>query len=109
VATDAGEKNDLTLVPVVHGRMIMSVPLGIFKERYMVIDRSQVGEFRVKPVDGDSWLSPDALDVILAGASRARAEQMEKERTPVQKGRDLVSNGIHIIHQAAREAPEVQS
>jgi len=98
-------------VPVVHGKTATNVPLGIFKGRSSVIDRSQVGESRVRAVGGDPWLSPDALDVILAGASRARAEQMEKERKPVKKGRDLVSNGrftksIRLLERHLRSCPE---
>lgn len=91
--------------------MIINVPLGLFKGQSSVIDQSKADEFREEPAVRYPWLSHDALDTILKEARRVCAEQVRKERTLVQRGRDLISSrrlseAIRLLERHLKSHPE---
>ncbi len=73
--------------------MVIGVPLKLFKDRSSVMDPSMADDFREKLSARYPWLSKDAVDVILKEAKRVRKEEIGRERTAIQKARDLISTG----------------
>jgi len=111
VATTVEREGKSNFIRVSHGKMIINVPLRIFKDQSSVIDQSKVDEFREKLAVRYPWLSHDALEMILNEARRVRAEQVEKERTPIQRGRDLISSrryseAIRLLERHLESHPE---
>jgi tetratricopeptide (TPR) repeat protein len=92
VSTDRDEKNP-DFIQVAHGKMVTNISLRLFKGRSSAIDQSQADEFKQKLSGRYPWLSSDATRGIMAEAGRVRAEQIDKEETPVQKRMELVSAG----------------
>lgn len=111
MVTDNEEKENPNFIQVVHRKMVINVLLRLFKGRPSATEQSQASKFKQKLAGRYPWLSSDAIDVIMAEARRARAEQIEKEKTPVQKGKELVSAGryteaIRLLDKHLRSHPD---
>jgi hypothetical protein len=105
--------NDRYLL-IEHGRLIIQVPLSIFRGTTAVMDERRVKDFRVMLASRYPWLSSFALDVILENARIEMNSRIRDLRTPIEKARELIDRGafeesLRLLDSHLRETNSAQA
>jgi len=93
VPIEVGSSGNPNFIEVRHGKMLISVPKGIFRANTSVLKEREAEQFKRQLASRFPWLTKNAIEVVMKEASETMESILDMERGAVDRARALFEKG----------------